>query len=88
MKTINYTTKILKASKGHYLTEVNPIGESTIATVVSLGEDMTEADWKEITTEEGNTILRERKEAEEQRLLAEREEATKASMKPVIPENV
>lgn len=62
MKTSTYTTTILRAAKGMYLTEVNPIGESTIATVVALKDGESQEDWKEITVEEGQAILKERQE--------------------------
>lgn len=58
MEVKQYTTTILKASEGHYLTEVNDIPNEgrIVADTIYLANPEDASNWKEITIEEGNSI--------------------------------
>lgn len=69
MKNENYTTIILTAEEGHYLTQASDdidIMNRVIATRVALGKNSSQEDWKEITKEEGDELLEAKNKAYEE----------------------
>lgn len=76
MKIENYTTIILTAEEGHYLTQSFEVDlrDRIISTKVALGITSTQDDWKEISVQEGNQIIEDQKklmEEERKRVIEE-----------------
>ena len=76
MKIENYTTIILTAEEGHYLTQSFEVDlrDRIISTKVALGITSTKDDWKEISVQEGNQIIEDQKklmEEERKRVIEE-----------------
>jgi hypothetical protein len=66
MHTTSYTTRVLTAESGHYLTQSAdvPAGERAVTTKVYLAANADAADWREITAEEADAIRAAQAEAE------------------------
>ena len=66
MNITEYTTFILKASEGHFLTQADDIPDINriVADTVYLARAENSANWKEITEEEG-LLIRELKRKQE-----------------------
>ncbi len=86
MKIENYTTIILTAEEGHYLTQSFEVDlrDRIISTKVALGITSTKDDWKEISIQEGNQIIEDQKklmEEERKRVIEENNiDSTSSSM--------
>ena len=77
MKIENYTTIILTAEEGYYLTQSFEVDlrDRIISTKVALGITSTKDDWKEISIQEGDQILEDQKKLmEEEEKVRETEE--------------
>ena len=75
MTTENYSSVILKANEGFYITEVDDsivIQNRTIATAVALGTNDSADNYKEITADEANELKRQQDEARKEQIAAYR----------------
>lgn len=66
MKQNTFTTQILTAEDNHYLTQADDnveILQRIVADTVALGKYDSPENWKEITKEEADEILRQQEEA-------------------------
>ena len=75
MITENYSSVIIKAKEGFYMTEVDDsiaIQNRTIATAVALGTNDSADNYKEITAEEANELKRLQDEARKEQIAAYR----------------
>lgn len=66
MKESSYTTRVLTAEGGHYLTQTAdvPIGERTVTDRVYLAVNASPDDWREITADEAEAIRAAKAEAD------------------------
>lgn len=64
MTTENYTSTILTASEGFYLTQIADVehSERIVATKIALSKFSTADDWKEISKAEGDEIIAQQNE--------------------------
>ena len=74
MTTENYSSVIIKAKEGFYITEVDSIDiqNRTIATAVALGTNDSADNYKEITAEEADELKRLQDEARKEQIAAYR----------------
>ena len=74
MTTENYSSVIIKAKEGFYITEVDSIDiqNRTIATAVALGTNDSADNYKEITAEEADEFKRLQDEATKEQIAAYR----------------
>ena len=74
MTTENYSSVIIKAKEGFYITEVDSIDiqNRTIATAVALGTNDSADNYKEITAEEADELKRQQDEARKEQIAAYR----------------
>ena len=65
MKTEEFTTIMLTADEGHFLTEREdvPILQRTVATTVAVGRNDSAENWVEISAEEAEKYIKEHREA-------------------------
>lgn len=66
----DFNTTVITAEEGKYLTQSFDldIENRVIATTVALGKNDSVDNWKEITKEEGNTILKEQNDLRQMKL--------------------
>lgn len=66
----DFNTTVITAEEGKYLTQSFDldIENRVIATTVALGENDSVDNWKEITKEEGNTIVKEQNDLRQMKL--------------------
>lgn len=66
----DFNTTVITAEEGKYLTQSFDldIENRVIATTVSLGKNDSVDNWKEITKEEGNTIVKEQNDLRQMKL--------------------
>lgn len=64
MTTEEFTTQVIKAAEGKYLTEAYDVDikERTIGTVVALGKGQSADNWKEISAKEADKLRAEKAE--------------------------
>lgn len=74
MTSENYSSVILKAKEGFYITEVDSIDiqNRTIATAIALGTNDSADNYKEITADEADELKRLQDEARKEQIAAYR----------------
>lgn len=84
MTTENYSSVIIKAKEGFYITEVDEsidIQNRTIATAIALGTNDSADNYKEITADEANELKRLQDEARKEQIEAYRREQEQKTVK-------
>lgn len=84
MTSENYSSIIIKAKEGFYITEVDDtidIQNRTIATAVALGTNDSADNYKEITANEADELKRQQDEARKEQIEAYRREQEQKSVK-------
>lgn len=87
MTNENYTSIILIAESGKYLTQVSEdieINDRIVATQIALSKYSVPEDWKEITEEEARIII-EKQEEERKRMEEEERKRVEEEMKIELP---
>ena len=84
MTSENYSSVIIKAKEGFYITEVDDsidITKRIIATAVALGTNDSADNYKEITAEEADELKRQQDEARKEQIEAHRLEQEQKTVK-------
>ena len=84
MTSENYSSVIIKAKEGFYITEVDDtidITKRTIATAIALGTNDSADNYKEITADEANELKRLQDEARKEQIEAYRLEQEQKTAK-------